>query len=193
MPMGVTCTNREGQVYHLHTGKTKAGKPRWFMSTKSVGELADAIPEGYEIWEKPENAQVFLRKIITPTVTEAEVQLIRDLARRKASTRYTIVDVRGGTIVVHAADDNLDARSRIFEGFGDPDPAGTRRFLEQQLQYHPMLRFELEDETDRLFSASRWCFLGSIDDWFLLDGGPLAALAAKYIPHIGAESFYELM
>jgi len=121
------------------------------------------------------------------------VKLVWDLARGKAQSRYTIVDVKGNAIIVHAAADDLDARSRALSAFGDPDLVRIRRFMEQDLQYHPMLRFVLVDQTDRMFFAYRWCFLGSIDDWFPLDSGPLSALAAKYIPHIGAESFYELM
>jgi hypothetical protein len=53
------------------------------------------------------------------------------------------------------------------------------------------------DEKDRTFRAQRWCFRGSIDDWIDLwqsgASGKLAALVKKFCPHIGQESFYELM
>ncbi len=60
---------------------------------------------------------------------------------------------------------------------------------------HPCLKFTLCDDDKRLFAASRWCYLGSIDDWFPLFDGlkPLSELAKNYCPHIGEESFFELM
>ena len=54
--------------------------------------------------------------------------------------------------------------------------------------------FRLTDPAERLYSADRWCFLGSIDDWFpLAYDQPLDKLARQYLPHLGDESFYELM
>ncbi|WP_165233980.1 hypothetical protein [Aquisphaera insulae] len=51
--MPVTHKNRMDQVYYLHAGTTKTGKPRYWFSMKADGELAVAIPEGHEIHEKP--------------------------------------------------------------------------------------------------------------------------------------------
>ncbi|HDH98756.1 MAG TPA: hypothetical protein ENF70_06465, partial [Deltaproteobacteria bacterium] len=63
--MAVNYTNRTGKTYYLREGKTKSGKPRYFFSAQQQGkgEVVDRIPDGYEIYEHPENAQVFLRKI----------------------------------------------------------------------------------------------------------------------------------
>ena len=60
---------------------------------------------------------------------------------------------------------------------------------------HPCLKFTLCDSDKRLFMASRWCYLGSIDDWFPLSRGPnpLSKLAKNYCAHIGEESFFDLM
>lgn len=191
--MAFIYTNRKDQVYYLHTGKTKSGRPHWFMSTKSAGLLADAIPEGYELWESPEDAQVFVRKLPPRIVTKAEVELVQNIARTKAQTHHTIVDAKGKSIIVYAADDDLGFRGELMSALGDPDPTRTRRFMERSLQYVAMLRFELIDPKARTFFAYRWCFLGSIDDWFPLESGPLATVAKEYLPHLGAESFFELM
>jgi hypothetical protein len=57
-----------------------------------------------------------------------------------------------------------------------------------------MMRFVLSDPASRTFDAERWCFLGSIDDWYFLEAGkPLATLLKKYLRHLGKQSFYELM
>ena len=57
--MVVEYVNRKGRKHYLHEGKTKTGKPMYFFSMKSEGNPANAIPEGYEIYEHP-NAQVFV-------------------------------------------------------------------------------------------------------------------------------------
>jgi hypothetical protein len=60
-----------------------------------------------------------------------------------------------------------------------------------------VLRFTLVDEDDRTFHAQRWCFRGSVDDWIGLwssgGDGPLTDLVKRFCPHVGRESFYELM
>ncbi len=62
--MSVKFTNRIRQTYYLREGKTKKGKPSYFFSTKQVGKvkIVMQIPDGYEIYEHPENAQVFFKE-----------------------------------------------------------------------------------------------------------------------------------
>ncbi len=72
--MAVEHTNRAGRTYHLRQGKTKTGKPRWFFSSwpDGKGEAVDKLPEGYEIHEHPESAQVFLRKKRPQLISDLE-------------------------------------------------------------------------------------------------------------------------
>jgi hypothetical protein len=189
--MPITYTNRKRQLYYLHAGKTASGKPRWFMSTKAAGELAQAIPEGHELYEDPESAQVFVRKIPPKLIDDAELELVRQLARTEAQTPYTIVIVKDKSIIVYAAE-AIRANLGFMAMLGAPMDA-TRQFMEDNLRYVPLLRFTLADAKARQFAANRWCFLGSIDGWFPLSSGPLLELAARFIRHIGAESFFDLM
>jgi hypothetical protein len=59
--------------------------------------------------------------------------------------------------------------------------------------YTEMMRFCLVDQERRTFTAERFCFRGSIDDWIHL-GGPntLKKLAKRYIKLLGTEEFYGL-
>ena len=59
--MPVTYVNRYLDTYYLHVGRTKTGKPKYWFSTKADGDLVEAIPEGYEVYENPD-AQVYLQK-----------------------------------------------------------------------------------------------------------------------------------
>ena len=52
--MPLTHVNRKRDTYYLHAGKTRTGKPRYWFSTKADGDLVDAIPEGFEIYENPD-------------------------------------------------------------------------------------------------------------------------------------------
>jgi hypothetical protein len=165
--MAVKHVNRKGQTFYLHETKTKTGKPKYFFSMKDEGLLVGSIPEGFEIYENPD-AQVFLRKELPRLIADEEIAIVRKGLRTYARDRRCMADVRERHIVVYCSEGgNL---------------------------YQKVLRFTLIDDDRRSFAAERWCFLGSIDDWIPLSGsGDLSKLVQRYGPHIGQESFYDLM
>ena len=55
-----------------------------------------------------------------------------------------------------------------------------------------MLQFILDDEKRRTFTAQRYCFRGSVDDWIDIGYGPLTTLVKQYVKHLGKESYFEL-
>jgi hypothetical protein len=66
-------------------------------------------------------------------------------------------------------------------------------YLMRHARYSKMMRFVLTDEKSRSFAIERWCFLGSIDDWYFLSGGKtLPELVEKCVRHLGKESFFDL-
>jgi hypothetical protein len=184
--MPVTHINRKRDTYYLHSGTTKTGKPRYWFSKNTEGDLLESIPEGYEIHENPE-AQVFLRKIVPQLVIPAEVAVVEEGLRRFAPGQNCLVDVQGDQIVVYHA----ERVTLNLEGFGFRSlPPSYRSYLK-------VMRFTLVDEKDRTFRVQRWCFRGSIDRWIDLwesgSEGKLSDLVKKFCRHIGQESFYELM
>jgi hypothetical protein len=191
--MAIEHINRKGKTYYLHQGKTKTGKPKYFFSLKPEGNLVNTMPEGYEIYENP-NAQVFLRKIQPQIVTPEEVAIVRDGVKRYAKVEHFIVDVKGKHIVVYLCDQDMAALMSLPSmGLGG-NTAKMQETLLRSVTYSPMMQFVLEDEQTREFGVERWCFRGSVDDWIMVDGGyDLKALVKKYAPHLGQESFYELM
>jgi hypothetical protein len=57
-----------------------------------------------------------------------------------------------------------------------------------------MLRFTLSNPDRRLFTAERWCFRGSIDDWMFIGGlAPRADHVEKYAKRLGSDDFFELI
>ncbi len=186
--MPVTHTNRRGKVYYLHAGTTGTGNPRYWFSMGADGHLADAIPEGYEVYENPD-CQVFLRKKKPQAVTPLEVAMVRDGLGRYAPGQDCLVDVQGEHIVVHHAEQvTLD-----LDRFG----LGIRGLPAFSGNYMKVMRFSLVDGEARTFRVQRWCFRGSIDRWIDLwesgSEGDLKDLVKKFCPHIGRESFFELM
>ena len=90
--MGVEYTNRKEKRYCLHVGKTKTGKPKYYFSLKTKGQLAEEIPEGFEIYEYPANAQVFLRKKTPPIISELEKKLVEKELQKVAGPRLIYYD-----------------------------------------------------------------------------------------------------
>ena len=75
-------------------------------------------------------------------------------------------------------------------------PDGFAKIVQAHATYMPLLRFTLIDSNKRIFSTERWCFRGSIDDWISLfeyDDGSLHELCEDLFPHLGQESFYDIL
>ncbi len=155
--------NRKCDTYYLHQGRTKTGKPKYFFSRQSEGELCRQLPDEFEIYENP-RGQVFCRRIQPKLIREQEIEAVRDAIRNCGKQLFAGVDVKKKDIIIYEREDAC-------------------------------FKFSLCDDDKRLFAASRWCFLGSIDGWFPLCSrpAPLSQLAKKYCRHIGEESFFELM
>ncbi len=195
--MTVQYTNRRSITYYLHAGKTKTGKPKYHFSMKKEGNLVGKIPAGYEIFEHPANAQVFLRKTQPKVITDIEKRLIgKSLKKIKVSKRY-LFDIKGKVITIFESDQDIDALRELFTGMSNQDSLNNQftvdSAIDNAITYFPVMRFILDDKIMRAFVAERFCFIGSIDDWIYI-GGPdsLDKLLKKYLKHIGEESFFEL-
>jgi hypothetical protein len=186
--MPVTHVNRKKDIYYLHAGTTKKGKPRYWFAKSAEGDLVESIPEGYEVYENPDS-QVFLRKIVPQLVMPAEVVVVKDGLMRYAPGQNCLVDVQGDQIVVYHAE-RIALDLKRF-GFGLAElPTFNQRYMK-------IMRFTLVDENNRAFRVQRWCFRGSVDRWIDLwearSEGKLSDLVKTFCPHIGQESFFELI
>ncbi len=191
--MPITHTNAKGKTYYLHQGTTKTGKPKYHFSMQSEGTLAESIPTGFEIYENP-NAQVFLRRIPPKIITDEERQVVEDGMRKYAEVQDYKIDVKGNAIVVYTADQDRETLADVFKDLY-PTPAAYPQLmtlLRQGIHYSLMMQFLLEDTQRRLFTAQRYCFIGSVDDWIDIGHSPLTTLVKRYVKHLGQESYYEL-
>jgi hypothetical protein len=188
----ITHTNAKGKTYYLHQGTTKTGNPKYYFSMESGGPLADTLPDGFEIYENP-NAQVFLRRIPPKVITDEERQVVEDGMRKYAGVKDYKIDIKGKTIVVYTPNQSVEEFAQLLKGL-NPFIGGTkvREFFARSVQYSPMLQFILEDTQRRLFTAQRYCFIGSVDDWIDIGHGPLTTLVKTYVQHLGKEPYFEL-
>ncbi|ODS37567.1 hypothetical protein BEH94_10100 [Candidatus Altiarchaeales archaeon WOR_SM1_SCG] len=194
--MPVTHINRSGDTYYLHEGKTKKGNPKYYLSKKKDGVILNSIPEGYEIYENP-NAQVFLRRIPPKIITDGEISIVEKGVKKYSVLKEFKIDVRKNSIVIFTPDQDPDDLKEIlsdFAGYINPDTdSKLSQFLKRNQTYSPMMRFVLTDKKTREFNVERYCFLGSIDDWMVIDTScDLAKLVKKYTLHLGKDSFFEL-
>lgn len=187
--MTIQYTNRKRQIFYLHQGKTKTGKPKYFFSLKQEGEPVNKIPKGFEIYENPD-ARVSLRRKQPKIITDEEVKILDKAMKRFCNLEYYQIDVRKDTITIYTGAENIQPLEDLF---GLTAKANLKELLNRYIPYTPVLRFLLRDNEKREFITERYCFLGSIDDWIEIgEVGKLDELAKEYIKHIGEETFYEL-
>lgn len=183
--------NRRGQTYFAFQGTTKTGKPKYFASKKPSSPKAarvQELPSDFEFFENPANATVVIRRRKKTLLTVAEGNLLSRLALEHCQVACEVVTV-GNALVVYAGPALC------------PDPAlesmmpGVSRAIAASANLEPGFRFKLVDVQDRSFAVERYCYRGSIDGWWPLHGppAPLEALATEFLPHLGQESFFELM
>ena len=190
--MPITHTNAKEKTYYLHQGTTKTGKPKYYFSMDSEGQLPDAIPTGFEVYENP-NAQVFLRRIPPKLITDEERQVVADGMRKYAEVQDCKIDVKDKTIVIYTPHQSVEEFAQLLKGLNPfIAEAKVREYFARSVQYSPMLQFILDDEQRRLFTAQRYCFRGSVDDWIDIGHGPLTKLVKRYVKHLGQESYFEL-
>jgi hypothetical protein len=179
--------NRKGQVYYLHMGQTKTGKPKYFFSQKADGDTLSTIPDGYEIFEHPDGP-VYMQRKVPQVITDVEVAIVeRELASVRTIRRGQVV--RKGTILtVYVADSSVlgDLNDDLFS-------ASFYAVLAAHARMTATFRFELVDESDRQFQTYRYCYRGSVDDWIPIgNAGAIDQVALRFLKHAGRESYFEL-
>jgi hypothetical protein len=188
--MAFTYTTRRGKTYYLHTGPKRGGGSQHYVSTDPKGPVADAVPEGFELYETP-NGQVYLRKQRPARVQPAELALVeRELQKRQTSKHRYLAEISDDKIIIHEGDTHIDALREINLRFS---VSGAEDYAVRNADYVPVMRFLLQDEAQRVFRPERYCFRGRVEDWISI-GEPdrLRNLTAKFLKHLGSDSFYEL-
>jgi hypothetical protein len=207
----ITHVNQHGERYFL-CARSAANRARYVMTKDATGALT-AMPAGYEIRENV-NGHVSVGRIVKNDISTFEIQSVRAALARIRPHGYR-AHSQGRSITVHASpqdarnfSESLDAE--FADGFASAvEEVLTRKYGRElmdlfrakrqeragnrdQPRYYPLLRFQLTSATMRHFRVQRVCFTG-VSDWLTLEIAPLSSAVMKYIPHLGRDSFFDLL
>lgn len=184
--MAIAYTNRTGSTYYLHARKTKTGKPRYVFARELGDGALDELPAGFEIVESM-NGQVSLAKKRARLITEAEEGAVRAELERRRRGSYRL-EVKADALTIYQP-------LRSAETFERLAVFVSRARVEEFIaggQYDPVLRFVLDDAEARTFRAERMTYRGEGGWSRPLAFGEIRKLAAKFVPHLGEDSFFDL-
>jgi hypothetical protein len=189
-------TNRKGDRYFVYEGKTKTGKPKYYVSRKPTsdgGTRIASMPDEFELFEDPSSHVVTVRRRKPSRIKQSEADMVRDLAIKLSS--YTVVQalIDGDFIVLYTPDQDSSKASRMLGGaFGLFSSVAAS--VASRGRYTAVLRFKLVDADKRLFESARYFFRSSMEGWHSLSSrpAPLETLCQKYLPLLGEDSFYEI-
>lgn len=189
--MSIQHKARTGKIYYLHVMPGKGGRPSYHFSKDPEGTLADAIPEGYEIYENI-GGQVFLRRKTPQVITDAELAMVNAALQRLPATHFYQTEVKENALVIYEAENRTEEYQLMAMPWINRDRLAEH--ARESAYYQAVMRFVLVDPAKRLFSAERYCFRGSVEDWISIsmDSAPLSAQLKKFLRHLGKESFFEL-
>jgi len=194
--MPISYTNCKGSTFFLCQGETKTGKVRYYFAREAKGKTIEQIPSGYEISESV-NGVVSLVKIRPRLIPAEEIALVEAALERHPDPDNYRVDVKHDQIVIYEGNGpDVEGILALF-GKNIPRPAGEierlKAQVEQYRRFTPVMRFILSDPRTRMYSAERWCYSGSINDWIGVgEPGKLERLARRLVPTLGTDAFFEL-
>jgi len=185
--MPIEYTNRRKEKYYLKTAPTKTGKTQYCVvkNIKKMNpvELVDEIPPGFEFYEEPKDARVYFRKIPVYNISDEEVEIIDSVMKKHETVSDYIIDKGVNDITIF-----ISNPGDVFS-YGDEIVPWFREGLYFYRRYEDGLKFV---KTGKKYSAQRFCYLGSVDDWITMESSEdLRYLAEKYCYHIDKESLYD--
>lgn len=183
--------NRRGDTYFAFQGTTKTGKPKYFASKKPGSPKAKRVaelPSDFEIFENPVNATVVIRRRKQSLLTAAERNLLARLALEYCQVACEVV-IDGDSLVVYAGEP--PRHNSVLEAM----MPGVSIPIQLNSNFEPGFKFTLTQVEERKFTVERYCYRSAFDGWWQLHSQPnvLESLAVKYLPHLGQESFFELL
>lgn len=222
MTKSVSYTNRKGKTYFLHAAKTRKGVVRHVMKTAAAGALA-ALPDGHEIVEGVNGeVSVRLKRpqLISPREVQLVESALAELGlkgyRVEAKGKYLTVyeplkkeedykeffDIQARCSrqfveqIVSSLPEGSPDVTRVRGLLDEVDDASNEAAIQSVLEgsrVYPVMRFRLADKKERLFYMERMTYRGEGGWRSFYDALSLRDAVEKYLPHLGKESFFELI
>ncbi len=184
-------TNRSGTTFYLHEGKTKTGKPRYYVA-KTVGPGAcAALPKGFEVSESINGVVSVRRKsAMENAVPTTDVAKVETAIRSHPHLEGYVARAEGDAIVIFEPQPRPEELRRMAQMYGS---FRTEAFVTERLkraQYTPVLKFEREGAS---YAVRRMTYRGKGGWSWSLEAGELPALVKKFLPKVGTDDFFELL
>lgn len=192
----VTYTNRMGETYYLHEGRTKTGKVRYFVAKTTREGVLSAMPDGFEVAESI-NGVVSVRKIdlSAARIPDADRALASSEMARHAHLHSHRIEVIKGEIIVFEPTGAIseDVIAEMSRGLSmGPDGPDRRVVLRSRVRYFPVMKFVPCPEPGD-YSVYRMTYRGRGGWSWPLASGPLQKLLIRYLRHVGTDEFFELL
>ncbi len=195
----VRYTNRMGDTYYLHEGRTKTGKVRYFVAKTPREGVLSAIPDGYELAESI-NGVVSVRKIdvSAASIPEADVALARAELARHAHLHGHRIEVVKGEIVVFEAIAEMSTPDWVaeidrlrFTRSAGPNAQGES-MRSRRVRYGPVMKYVPLPARNE-YTVNRMTYRGDGGWSWPLASGSLHALLKRFLGRVGTDEFYELL
>ena len=190
----ISHTNRKGKTYYLHAATRKSGKTVYVMKPSAEGGLTE-LPDGYSITEGV-NGEVSVGRQKPRQITEQEEAQVSAALERLGLKHYRCAAKDAYLIIYEPLHSGADLRETASELAG-PFFGQLNSWIADKLAagpLEPVMRFQLVDKEQRLFTVERMTYRGEGGwHWLTGRGEPLPELAEKYLPHLGKESFFDLI
>lgn len=203
-------TNHHGHSYYLHRKRLPDGRTVHVMRTADAGAL-NALPDDLEVRENVQG-HVSVRRRRARPIDDKETDILQSALAQSRPYAYRLdIDGRIATIYASADDRRCFSESleaEFAEGFSQAlRTLLTKRYSAELIEvfrsrceakrnrrprYYPLMRFVLVDKKRRIFAVERVCFTGE-GSWIRLATLSLPAALMKYLPHLGRDSFFELI
>ena len=190
--MPIEFKNIRQQAYYIKSKKTKKGNTTYFMTRKKDEKCLDKIPQGYEVFERYDTGMMYIRKMKKSNFQIHEIKIIENELEANQSIIGYKLDINGDQIKIYVAE--KEENERIAQTFDDSFLLQKIRFSEKFKRFDEKIIINIKvSKQGKEFEIMRFCYLGSVDDWIVIDtGNNLELLTKKYLIHLGKESYYEL-
>ena len=164
------------------------------MSKIAEGNLAESIPDGYEIFERP-GGLVVIRKSPKTPILPHELKYVQDKIApisKQVENEWAAFRQRMGMSVPVFDSERMPLRD-CWQSRYEAEIRGKEIIVYEvrRGRVTPMLKFKLSNENTREYYASYW-YIGRSDGWRSLHSrGQLRDLADEHCPSLGSDDFYE--
>ena len=191
--MPFTYVNHWGVTYYLNEATSPAGKPTYSFTKKPGAKMAEALPDGFEVYERPQSAQPFLRKVQSTLITSEELELVRTCCLAHHRPLQIRVLAEPNAMVLYYSSPPSDDLLTGLSGFLTITPAKREALFSTLIgPLQPELRFRLLNPEQRTFAAESWSCKGLNEGWLPMGlTQPLEPLVRSLVPHLGRDSLYE--